>query len=172
MSFMDSGLAPIGLDALIQNVRLDQITAEVLGLGIELGVITSRDAMNVEMLRLSAGLPLRDTEVEVALLLSQDIEDAKSLLDTSSSESGIRNARRIWAFVGAQVLRQSWSDDGSSKEQLAALIEALGDPAEYSALVYFRPLRAFRKRYGDLTFLEALDSHLAGDQSEFGQTST
>lgn len=85
--------------------------------------------------------------------------------------SAERLASHIWTFVAARKLRNRWRDAEEPFEQLADLIRVCGEADEYLELVYFRPQRALRRRYGKLTIEEALEARLEMDAAQFSPSS-
>lgn len=161
-------LQRLSMESLIQLVRLDQITPPVLLFGYRTGVLSSQQAVDVELLRLNAGLPLSASEVEIALRLSDDLDGIDKLLEAESDEADIDFARRVWTYVGVTLLREHWGTVREPMLELAALVEELGEVAQYSTFVYHHPLKIFRRRFGKKDFLEALDDQLRADGAALG----
>lgn len=157
----------LNASALRRWVKLERITFDVQRIGVERGFIDATDVVRFALARLNAHVDVGPEEEEVALLLSDELSRFPELL-ARFPEPDRELASRVWAFAGLAQVRSVWTSLAQPWEQVADVVETLGEPKGYSGLIYYEIVPLFSRAPGLAGLLTKLDSALAEDASVFG----
>lgn len=159
----------LDMAALLRQVRLDQVSIDVVDFGVRSGFLVAGDVISIELERLESGIPLTAFESDLALRLRDDLEDVVERLRAEvDARPPSGKAASIWRFTAITILRERWTNSRDPWVELDDIVERFDLPSDYDqfTMTAHRPLLS--RVPTDADRLRTLDEVLDKDRAQFG----
>jgi hypothetical protein len=152
---------------LLRKLDVRAIGEDELRFGFRLGLLRPADAVSLELARLKAGVPLSSAEEQVALTLSDSLDQVEPLIATQPSDEGGADPRRLWHFLMVAAARARWERLGEPRLELREIEEVWGPSNLPAEVMRTRGLDNFYfGRAAQRRFVERVDRYLS-DEEEY-----
>ena len=156
-------------EKVLEHLRLSVITPAFMEFGRRHAYLERVDVVALALARLDAGVAQSPAEEAIALLLKDDVERCDDLLSIAIAKTAPGDPARVWAYLWARDIRNSWHVREESIYDLADVIEELGVPETYRHLRYYDPAPGGRGSRGRRSLLADLDDVLSRDGALYGR---